>query len=270
MNRMTKKYLGVTFLVSWLLWGVTAAAGRLGISFLDFNGPLGRLFYVLGGVSPAICEILIKKTDSSKEEFKEFLKKIVNPKHSIWMYVYAIGGALVIQAIPAFLGLVEVKQPLYIGFVMIFPMIIGGGVEEIGWRGLLQPELEKRYPHILATVMVGVIWAVWHLPLWWIEGTNQHDMSFLWFCCNAIMLSFFIGSVTYVSGSIFLAILAHASINAFWEVIGATEEIIPSLLLMFFIFAVTAGIDYFAKGAKEEQGFRRNSGRAAVKRQRSL
>lgn len=237
------KYLSVTFVVSWLLWGIVAISGKLGIGVLAFGAPIGSIFYVLGGVSPAICEIVLKKKSSSKEEFKSFLKSIVNPKHSIWMYVYAIGGAMLIQAIPVLFHLSEVKQPLYMGVVMIIPMIIGGGVEEIGWRGLLQPQLEEKCPHIVAAITVGVIWAVWHLPLWFIDGTNQQSLNFGWFCINTIMLSFFIGSVTYVSNSIFMAIIAHASINAFWEVMAATDEIIPSILLMFGVIIVTIVID---------------------------
>ncbi len=131
------------------------------------------------------------------------------------------------------------------GFILIIPMIIGGGVEEIGWRGLLQPQLEEKYPHIVAAVSVGIIWAIWHLPLWFIDGTNQQSMNFIWFCINTIMLSFFIGSVTYVSKSIFMAILAHASINAFWEIMEATDKILPSILLMIFVIIVTMIIDYF-------------------------
>ena len=246
------KYLSVTFVVSWLLWGIVAISGKLGIGVLAFGAPLGSIFYVLGGVSPAICEIVLKKKSSSKEEFKSFLKSIVNPKHSIWMYVYAIGGAMLIQAIPVLFHLSEVKQPLYMGFVMIIPMIIGGGVEEIGWRGLLQPQLEEKCPHIVAAITVGVIWAVWHLPLWFRDGTNQQSLNFGWFCINTIMLSFFIGSVTYVSNSIFMAIIAHASINAFWEVMAATDEIIPSILLMFGVIIVTIVIDsLFGKKGKK-------------------
>lgn len=246
MSKTIGKYLATTFIVSWLLWGSVAVAGKLGMEWLMFGSPLGMILYVLGGISPAICEITLKKKSSTKEEFKQFIKSIVNPKHSIWMYVYAIGGAMAIQAIPLLFHLTEVKQPLYIGFVMIIPMIIGGGIEEIGWRGLLQPQLEEKYPHIVAAISVGVIWAIWHLPLWFIDGTNQQSMNFIWFCINTIMLSFFIGSVTYVSKSIFMAILAHASINAFWEVMAATDKIIPSLLLMFFVIIVTMIIDYFA------------------------
>ena len=246
MNKITKKYLIVTFLVSWLLWGTVAIAGKAGLQFLSFGKPLGSILYVLGGISPAICEILLKKSSSSKEKFKSFVKSIVNPKHSVLMYIYAIGGAMIIQAIPVFFGLSEVKQPIYMGFIMIIPMIIGGGIEEIGWRGLLQPELEKKYSHIIAAVSVGIIWAVWHLPLWFINGTNQQKMNFLWFCINTIMLSFFIGSVTYISQSIFMAIIAHASINAFWEVMAATDKILPSIILMIFVIIVTMVIDHFA------------------------
>ena len=163
------------------------------------------------------------------------------------MYLYAIGGAMIIQAIPVAFGFSEVKQPLYMGFIMIIPMIIGGGVEEIGWRGLLQPKLEEKYPHIIAAIIVGVIWAVWHLPLWFIEGTNQQDLNFMWFGINTIMLSFFIGSVTFVSKSIFMAIIAHASINAFWEVMPATDRMIPSLILMIYVIITSMFIDHLYK-----------------------
>lgn len=243
MKTITKKYLVITFLVSWLLWGSVAIAGKVGVSMLTFGKPMGTILYVLGGISPAICEILLKKFSSSKEEFQSFMKSIVNPKHSIWIYTYAIGGAMLIQAIPVFFGLTQVRQPLWIGFVMIIPMIIGGGIEEIGWRGLLQPELEKKYSHIVAAVSVGIIWAIWHLPLWFIDGTHQQTMNFMWFCINTIMLSFFIGSVTYISESIFMAIIAHASVNAFWEVMEPTNQILPSILLMIFVIIVTMIID---------------------------
>ena len=251
MNTITKRYLAVTFAVSWLLWGVVAVASKLGLELLSFASPFGKIMYVLGGISPALCEIYLTKKNNSKEEFKRFLKSIINPKHSILVYAYTIAGAIVIQFIPVLFQLTTIKQPIYMGIVLIVPMIVGGGIEEIGWRGLLQPELEKKYPHIIAAISVGIIWAIWHVPLWFIDGTNQQNINFLWFCINTIMLSFFIGSVTYVSDSIFMAILAHAAINAFWEVTGVTNEIIPSILLMFFVIIVTVIIDYIVKKRKE-------------------
>lgn len=118
------------------------------------------------------------------------------------------------------------------------------GIEEIGWRGLLQPELEKKMSQFIATLTVGIIWSLWHIPLWFISGTNQQRLNFLWFSINALTLSFFIGSVRYISGSILLSILSHATINAFWEVMPATNKILPSLLLLCFIAGTSLLINY--------------------------
>lgn len=242
-NKITK-YLASTFLCSWIMWGLVALGGRLGITCLTFGKPIGMILYVFGGISPAICEIVIQKRGCSKEEFKIFLKSIVNPKHSIWLYLYAIGGAILIQGIPVLTGYTTIKQPFYMGFILILPMTIGGGLEEIGWRGLLQPELEKKLSHFAATLVVGIIWSLWHIPLWFINGTNQQNINYLWFCLNALTLSFFIGSVRYISGSILLSILSHATINAFWEVMPATNEILPSLIILGLIAVLSLAIDY--------------------------
>jgi membrane protease YdiL (CAAX protease family) len=225
------------------MWGIVVLGGTLGIRCLTLGNPIGMILYVFGGVSPAICEIVIQKRSCGKEEFKKFLKSIVNPRHSIWLYLYAIGGAILFQGIPVIVRYATIKKPFYIGFVLIIPMIIGGGLEEIGWRGRLQPELEKKFSHFITTVVVGIIWSLWHIPLWFINGTNQQNINFLWFCINALTLSFFIGSVRYVSGSILLSILSHATINAFWEVMPPTNEIIPSLILLFFVGGLCLAID---------------------------
>ena len=244
MSGKITKYLVSTFVCSWLTWGLVALGGELGISWLQFGSPIGMILYVFGGISPAICEIIIQKNDCSREEFKSFLGSIVNPRYSFWLYLYAIGGAIVIMGIPMLFGYSTIKQPFYMGFILILPMVIGGGLEEIGWRGLLQPELEKKISHFTATFAVGVIWSLWHIPLWFIDGTNQQNINFVWFCMNALTLSFFIGSVRYITGSIFLSILAHATINAFWEVMPATNELLPSIVLLVLIGALSLTIDY--------------------------
>jgi CAAX protease family protein len=252
MSGKITKYLISTFFCSWSMWGIVGLSGRLGIELLTFGSPLGMTLYIFGGMSPAICEIIIQKKECSKKEFIKFLKNIVNLKHSIWLYLYAIGGAILIQGIPVLTGQSTIKQPFYMGFILILPMIIGGGLEEIGWRGLLQPELEKNVSHLTATLVVGIIWALWHLPLWFISGTNQQNLNFIWFFINALTLSFFIGSVRYISGSIWLSILSHASINAFWEVMPSTNEILPSLILFVLIATLSLGLDYIFGNRKNK------------------
>ena len=59
-----------------------------------------------------------------------------------------------------------------------FVTFAGGGNEELGWRGLLQPALEKKFSFPLATVITALVWVAWHLPLWLIPGTSQSQISY--------------------------------------------------------------------------------------------
>lgn len=108
----------------------------------------------------------------------------------------------------------------------------------------------KKWTHFVATIIVGIIWSLWHIPLWFINGTSQQNLNYLWFCINALTLSFFIGSVRYISGSILLSMLAHATINAFWEVAPATNKLFPSLILLALVAVVSLTIDHIMVNRK--------------------
>ena len=67
----------------------------------------------------------------------------------------------------------EKGAPIYALIALIPMMLFAGGLEEAGWRYILQPELEKKYPYIAATIIVSLIWWLWHLPLFYINGVGQ-------------------------------------------------------------------------------------------------
>ena len=52
-------------------------------------------------------------------------------------------------------------------------IFFGGGHEELGWRGILQPLLDKKYTYWQSNLIVGSIWGIWHLPLWFIVGESH-------------------------------------------------------------------------------------------------
>lgn len=63
-------------------------------------------------------------------------------------------------------------------------MLLFGGFEEVGWRGWLQPALEKKCGFIFATLINYAIWLVWHIPLCFVKGTYQYSGSYLWFAVS--------------------------------------------------------------------------------------
>ena len=117
-------------------------------------------------------------------------------------------------------------------------MIIGGGIEEIGWRGCLQPELQKKLPITISALIIGVIWAIWHLPLFFIIGTNQNSDNFLWFFISAIALSFLLTQIYSITKSIFLCIIFHAFINTFWDVFVPNSKLSSACFTLIFVIII--------------------------------
>ena len=109
-------------------------------------------------------------------------------------------------AVSCFCGGAGVVLPLFIS--------VCSWVEEIGWRGYLQPILDKRFGPVIATLINCAIWTVWHLPLCFIKGTYQYSGSYLWFVVSLIGSAFSLAAINKVHGSIMPCILFHAAGNA--------------------------------------------------------
>lgn len=108
-------------------------------------------------------------------------------------------------------------------FVIIF---FGGGPlgEEIGWRGFALPRMQSRYGALRATLLLGVLWVFWHLPHFltsaqrggpgtgWAAFLTNFPIFFLMVISMTILFTWVFN---HTRGSVFMAILLHASINTF-------------------------------------------------------
>lgn len=234
-----KHYLLYTVLISWSFWFLAAALTHLGK--VPFSNPLVMILFILGGVSPAINELYLKKKTSSPEEYRQFKKNIVNFRQPLRVYALTFALAWVFCFLPVLLGGSVQKLPLYVALLELPIMIIGGGIEEIGWRGFLQPMLQKKYSILSSACIVSLIWTFWHLPLWLIKGSNQSSMSLVWFTLMCFSLSFLLSFIWNRYESVFICIIFHAAINSLWDVYVSNNQIFPALILfllclVFFIF----------------------------------
>ncbi len=143
MNNDVKRYLICTFILTWTLWGILSCLIKWNVT--TFGTPLAMILFVFGGITPAISAISLKKKYGSKEEFRVFIKNIVNAKHHFTWYILIIVLAFISCYLPTLFGGVTMHKPLYVALLNFPIMIIGGGVEEIGWRGFLQPALQKSF-----------------------------------------------------------------------------------------------------------------------------
>lgn len=234
MNKNIKVYLGYTFILSWILLGI-AAIGKI-----KFQTPLGLLLVIPAGLAPGTFGILVKKRYSTIEEFKLFIKNIINPRYNVFWYIIVIILSFAFLFLPTVLFGGTKKQPIYMAIVEFIPMIIGGGLEEIGWRGLLQPELQKKYSVVISTLIVGVIWGAWHIPFFKVPGSHQSSMNYLWFFVFAIALSFSLSAIFNATKSIFLCTIFHALVNSFWDVyVPDYSKIISAFCMLAFSIIVS-------------------------------
>jgi membrane protease YdiL (CAAX protease family) len=100
--------------------------------------------------------------------------------------------------------------------------LIGGGNEEPGWRGLALQKLQEQHTPVSATLILGVVWALWHLPLLATGATEFHGLaSFVELApttgvriLNIVGVAFVLTWIYNATGSVMLATIAHTGFNA--------------------------------------------------------
>jgi uncharacterized protein len=239
MDHYSKRYVIWAFICTWGLWGILISLIKLDVT--TFGTPLAMIPFVFGGIMPAIIGISLKKKYGSKEKFRVFIQSIVNPKHHFGWYILIIVLAFISCYLPMMFDGATMQKPLYVALISFPIMIVGGGIEEIGWRGSLQPALQKRFSAFSSTMIVSIIWAIWHLPLWFISGTNQSERDFISFIITTIAISFVLTTILNATKSIFMCIVFHALLNSFWSVYVPNDRISPAfstLIFGIFIFII--------------------------------
>ena len=122
---------------------------------------------------------------------------------------FAVGHLLYVATGNPMLPIPGTIQPI---LFVLFVLVIG---EEIGWRGfLLRHLLEQRSP-LVAALLVGVVWALWHTPLYFIPGMPSYGGPFLAFAAWAMSLSFLLTWLWIGTRSVLLATVMHGSANLF-------------------------------------------------------
>lgn len=104
-------------------------------------------------------------------------------------------------------------SPVSLLSLVVAVFIVG---EEIGWRGFLLPHLLKRYPPLISSLIVGLIWAAWHLPNFLLPNYPHYGLPFAAFAAMTVAFStLFTWFHLNTSGSLLVAVIFHAALNLF-------------------------------------------------------
>ena len=184
------KFLIITFVITEMAWCGLAVLTRFNI--ISFSHPLGTILHIIGGFGPTIAACFVLEEKITVESILKFVfgyKK----KSLIYFFLFAVFELLIIG-----LSSREYNSALswyLIPFIFLQAIFIYGGEEELGWRGIMQPLLEKKLNFPVAAIITGIVWGIWHIPLWFVNGSSQQNMSFIFFLILAVILSFWLAAI---------------------------------------------------------------------------
>jgi len=219
------RFFIITFAWSWLIWLflILAGLGRIPINkelLISITIPVS----IVGAFGPAVGAFVSLRTLNGKGAVASYIKSFLSFKFGwkVWIWVFLVFGLSTFASwfLPELFG--KPRLPMLLPNIYIFPVywllmvFLGGGQEEIGWRGYILAFLERRFGIFLGSGILGLVWACWHIPLWFIPGTSQTYMNFLGFMMLTVGYSYFFSWIMKSSGNRPLAgLIAHGTANAF-------------------------------------------------------
>ncbi len=218
-SRRARIFLVTAFALTWVAWGSLILLARMRVTSYG-QWPYMTL-YVLGGLGPTIAAYVAVCRTPEQAPLREFHQRLLRWRVPFAWYPVAIGLPIALAFVavgtaaalrPSLLAAVSIK-PWYL-FLSLFPMMmVGGGLEELGWRGVAQEEWGRSVGHGRAALLIGPIWAVWHLPLFFLPGVAQYGGNFALFLLGVMGNALILGWLYSRTRNILLCIFFHASWN---------------------------------------------------------
>lgn len=228
------RFYVTVFATTWFFW-------LFAILFND--GLTNTLGMVLGGICPATVAIITVFTSKSDALKKDFKRKIFNFWKLKPLYIFAavlLFSAIVAGSILLSTAFGESLEQFSftkdfsftgVGVMSAFATIFLAAVlEEVGWRGYGEDSIAQYCSWFKESIIFGIVWALWHLPLFWIPGTYHYeirDMNVLYMLNFLISVApmGFITTWVYVKNgrSMLASIIFHLFINFMQEKIAMTQ-----------------------------------------------
>jgi membrane protease YdiL (CAAX protease family) len=223
MNKETKAvsptaFFVLTFILSWSIWISLILASS------QISEGLSNIVRLFGVLMPAVAAISLTAYAAGRTGIKQLFSRL-----KIWKVggKWWLSGLLVYPVLLVAAGLLYnlfdaqnsiTVLPFSVSVLIanvIFLTIAALG-EEIGWRGVALPALQKKYSAVLSSLALGLLSAVWHLPFWLLIGTLS-QFGWTYFVMNFLFIvptTFFITWIfNNTKGSLLLPVAFHLAFN---------------------------------------------------------
>ena len=247
----TVAFLVLTFTLTWVAWIASSAlAGPANVGLFGVHGPV----FLLGVFAPGLVALALTAHAEGRRGVAALLARIGRWQVATRWYVFAVGYMATIKLAAALIHRAVIgawprfgDEPivLMLGAIVVSTWVQAG--EEIGWRGYALPRLAKHMGLGTASVVLGGIWALWHLPLFFLQNSGSDGQSFPLYLLHVTALSVAISWLYWqTGGSLLLVMLMHASVNNTTGIVPAAVPgaVDPFALSGSFVGWVTVGLSW--------------------------
>jgi membrane protease YdiL (CAAX protease family) len=216
----------LTFAVTWTAWlapAVLAAPRSAGL--FGVGGPV----FLFGVFAPAFVALALTAHDEGRAGVARLLARIGKWQVGARFYLFAIGYMAATKLLAALIHRIALGEwptfgntplLLMLGAILVSTWVQAG--EEVGWRGYALPRLATYLGLGGASVLLGVIWALWHLPLFFLHGSGSEGQSFPIYLLHVTALSVAMSWLYWkTEGSLLLVMLMHAAVNNTTDIVPA-------------------------------------------------
>jgi len=219
-------FFALAFALMWICFFTVAFVS------IPAGSPLGGALVLLGAFAPALAALAVTFRAEGRSGVIALLRRITRWSVAAKYYVFALGfmiavkltAAMIYRASTSSWPRFDTSQWYLIPFAIAFSTPFQAG-EEIGWRGYALPRLADRFGLGTASVLLGFIWGVWHLPQFFIRDGDSYRQAFPVFVLQVTAMSVaFAWLYARTNGSLLLTMLLHEAINN-------SKDIVPSGVL---------------------------------------
>ena len=229
MTRPLLRFFSLTYVATWICWTAAGAISRGSAPAAPALATVAGGLFLLGTFVPGIVALAFTDRAEGRAATRALLRRVFEWRVDARWYVFAVGYMPAIKLSVALAHRLATgawprfgQEAWYLMAVAIaFSTWVQAG-EEIGWRGYALPRLTDRIGLAPASVILGIIWAGWHLPLFFVPGVDKFGQSFPLYLLQVTALSVAAAWLYWrTQGSLLLVMLFHAAVNN-------TKDIVPS------------------------------------------
>jgi len=223
------KFFFLTYAVAWACFITVAKISHEPVPAAPALALVRGFLLLLGTFAPSLVAVGITARAEGRPGVRALLRRIVQWQVGTRWYLFAIGYLPAIKLSVALAHRAMTgswprfgTEPWYIIVVAIAISTPVQAGEEIGWRGYALPRLAGRFGFARASILLGLIWSCWHLPIFFLKGADKYGQSFPVWTLQVVALSIAITWLyAHTNGSLLLTMLMHSTVNQ-------TVGIVPS------------------------------------------